>query len=144
MPVSPKDVAALLSSSALEHVENQIAAAVGLPICREDVSLFASLLKQEIDASGIEVNELVDLLSGSRELLVAFGTRLLHGEEQPRDTAAAENEGLACGFGITYAIYLHYLSNKSQQDLVQYVKVRRIPQAKKFAERLKKTYDAVM
>ena len=81
--------------------------------------------------------------------MIAFGVRLLQEtsdeEEYPEDEEQDPDEesetlGYANGFGIKYAIYHHFLANRSLSELRAFLKNRRIPKHTKFAKELQKVF----
>ena len=54
-----------------------------------------------------------------------------------------EKEGLGVGFGITYAIYLHFLETCTANAFTEFLKKRRIPGARKFASDLRRVHAEI-
>jgi hypothetical protein len=141
--VSEKAVVEFVSSAAVRQVEDEIAGETGATVCRDNLSIFANLLCQEIEASGIALNEIRRLTVDDRQELVRLTVRVLRadtGQREDADPREREPEQLAAGFVISYAIYLHYLMNKSRDELERYLKQRRIPKPEECARQLADAY----
>lgn len=147
-PTTYQEVVSLLTSDELAAVECPIAERRRLRILRDLASTTTSYLQAEVSVSGLTVAEIRKYLALHRSSLIAFGVRFLgdgdatkeeqeypEGEEQDPD-GASETLGLGVGFGVKYAIYHNFLTNRSASDFRAFLKNRRIPKHTKFAKEL--------
>lgn len=149
-PTSYQEIVGLLTSDELAGVECPIAEHCRLKIIRDLASTTTSHLQAEVSVSGMTVAEITHYLTLHRNQLVAFGNRLLSdkdatkeeqeypdGEEQDAD-ADSETMGMRVGFGVKYAIYHNFLSNRHPAEFRAFLKNRRIPKHTKFAKELER------
>ena len=139
MATSLQDVIALLESDTLAAVENAIAIHVGERVNRDHLHITASLMRGEISLSGLSSDTVAALLRDRHDSIVAFGVRFLNDDPDDVDEVV-EKEGLGVGFGITYAIYLHFLETCTSNVFTEFLKKRRIPGARKFAADLRRVH----
>ena len=136
---SLQDVIALLESDTLAAVENAIAIHVGERVNRDHLHITASLMQGEISLSGLASDTVAAMLRDRHDSIVAFGVRFLSDDPDDVDEVV-EKEGLGVGFGITCAIYLHFLETYTSIELTEFLKKRRIPGARKFAADLRRVH----
>jgi len=139
----------ILTSPQLHAVEQPIADHVGLLIspfrnCSEHLNVIYFL--------NWSAQTILDLLSGRREALIAFGKKLalqrappdeeggefpvgeaLHPADRNTDSRAIS---IGNGFGVTYLTYHHLVLLNDPKFLRDYLKSLRIPYAVRFAKRL--------
>ncbi|MFN9246643.1 MAG: hypothetical protein ACK6DS_06150 [Planctomycetota bacterium] len=154
-PTNHLEIVALLTSDELAAVECTIAEQCRLKIIRELGSTTTSHLQAEVSVSGMTVGEITQCLILHRNQLIAFGIRFLgdkdatkeeqeypNGEEQEAD-GESETIGLMVGFGVKYAIYHNFLTNRSATEFRAFLKNRRIPKHTKFAKELERVFAEV-
>ena len=156
IPTSYRSVMALLKSESLRDVEEEIAARLNMPILRDYMTQSVNLIQGTISVSGLSAGQIETLLREYRTRIIAFGIRFnqdkhatKEAEEYPEGEEPGEEDfprnekvlGFGTGFGITYAIYCNFLSNRSAAELREYLKNRRIPYHAKFAKKLRRVFD---
>ncbi|MBB3210641.1 hypothetical protein FHS27_006489 [Rhodopirellula rubra] len=139
----------------MADVETAIAAGIQMAICRDHLNTTANYTQAEISLSGLTIDQISSILRSDQSSLIDFGVRFLRDEEateevqeypageepDPDDVDETVTEhGLGVGFGITYAIYWHFLTNHTAKDFTEFLKKRRIPGARKFATDLRRIY----
>jgi hypothetical protein len=145
----------LFDDPIVNEVEKQIATELGLEVYSESKHIIGNLKKKEIEQSMINIEILYSYFTQKKSELIKFGTLLYSGEKNVNDgeeypkgesvpksqrPVVLKSHGPGIGFGITYAIYFHFLSNDKLTDLGEYLKTRRIPHFKKFQSRLENYY----
>ena len=154
-PTSYQEIVALWTSDELAAVECPIAEQCRLKIIRDLASTTTGHLQAEVSVSGMTVADITHYLALHRNHLVAFGVRFLgdkdatkeeqeypDGEEQDGDDQS-ETMGLGVGFGVKYAIYHNFLSNRLSAEFRAFLKNRRIPKHTKFAKELERVFTEV-
>jgi hypothetical protein len=155
LPTPCEQVLALLHSDVLRGVEQAIAAQVSTHVVEDYSPASTSYTQAEASVSGLTVAEIEALLRAQRDQIISFGVQFLRDEEatrsdeeypegeeqEPPETAAVE--GLGTGFGIKYAIYYNFLANRTQAELLAFLKNRRIPHHARFARDLRRVFDQV-
>jgi hypothetical protein len=120
--------------------------------------IIGGIVKQEIEQSMIEKSILLSYFIEKPDFLINFGTLLYkkeeaidEREEYPKGEVVPKSErpvtiesfGPGIGFGITYAIYFHFLSTNKIDELSIYLQKKRIPYWKKFQSRLISYYNEI-
>lgn len=151
MPLKKGNDIELFDNPIVNEIENHIATELGLKVYNENKDILGGFIKKEIEQSMIDKSILTSYFAEKREELIKFGIILYSNEaksdqkeEYPKDEVIPKSErpvtlvnnGPGIGFGITYAIYFHFLSNNKIDELSDYLKRRRIPYFKKFKSRL--------
>jgi hypothetical protein len=131
MAISVKDVEQVLSKMDVIEIENEIAKNANCKVIRENASVLMSLTLKNIETSGLELKDIENLLINHRDEVIRFADLFLQEEKL---------NALGLGISFTYAIYLIYLRNKSEEDLLNYLRRRKIPQAKKVCEQLQNSF----
>lgn len=153
--ITQAEASRLLTSSALNRVEESIASAVGEPIVDPAPEVTLRILVAELSNSSLPIREIDAVFTDSADLLVAFGVALLVGEaplpdeqehdpdegDQTEGTGKGKLVGLGRGFSLTYVCYLHFLVKADDAGLLALLKRRRIPVPKRFATRLASYYE---
>jgi hypothetical protein len=153
--VTDKEILQLMSGQMVSEIENKIATDVGSFVNREFVDFLVGSLRREIVNSGLAINYLRDKLNSDKGLLISFGIALLKSElgrpakeeypegEEPENLTdiVPEHQGMGVGFSIKYLIYLYFLENNKQINLLEYLKKERIPYAKEFCTTLVDVYS---
>ncbi|NLS98146.1 MAG: hypothetical protein GXX96_38945 [Planctomycetaceae bacterium] len=154
-PTPYQEVQALLHSDALRAVEQAIASETGSRIVEDYSTACTTYTQADMSVSGMTVGETEALLLAKRDQIVRFGIAFLRdqaaaddseeypeGEEQdPSETV--EVHGLGVGFGVKYAIFYNFLVHRTPAELLAYLKNRRIPHHTRFAQELRRLFDAV-
>lgn len=153
IPTQYDQVRALLLSDVLRIVEQTIAAQVGSKIVEDYSNACTNYTRADMSVSGLSVAEIESLLVSRRHEIIAFGVSLLRDEEAIRDdeenpegeeqdpSETVEVHGLGTGFGINYAIYYNFLTNRTPAELRAYLKNRRIPHQAQFAKALRRVLE---
>ena len=152
IPTTHQEVVALLTSDELDAVESPIAERCRFNILHDLSSTTTSSVQAEVSVSGMSVSEIVDYMVNHRKHLIEFGVRFLgdddatndeqeypEGEEQVPDGESV-SLGYGVGFGVKYAIYHNFLSNRPAGALRAFLKNRRIPRHTKFANELARVF----
>jgi len=141
----------LFDNPIVRDIESHIATELGLKVYNQNKDIIGGLIKKEIEQSMIDKAILLSYFTEKSEELIKFGIIIYKneqyiddGEEYPKyevvpkteRSVAIASQGPGVGFGITYAIYFHFLSNNKIDELSEYLKKRRIPYFKKFQSRL--------
>ncbi len=125
--VKTSDIENLLKTPTLQQTENTITNNLGCNLYKDDLSLLAGFLKGEIESSGLSLAAIEKFITDTPEEVITF-SQIFWDTSKP--------QSLSAGIAITYGIYIIYLKEKTRDDLLQYIKKRRIPKAKKFQEQL--------
>lgn len=125
--VNVRDLEELLSSSSLQQIESTIAAEMSCDLYKDNISLLTGFIKEEVDASMLSVKDIESFLDNNPEEIIDFGLKFL-GKSKP--------QSLSTGIAITYSVYLIYLRDKDEKELLEYLKKRRIPKPQKVLEQL--------
>jgi hypothetical protein len=154
MSISLSDIVDLLANANVRRAQDEIAAAVGTYVNGEHLAAIHQFLLRDIGLSGLTKDEVLELVSSEPDALASFGIALLRDAERHRreyeketypkgeepipgeESKVVRREGLADGFGLTYAIYLFYIRHKSVDELAGYLKKVRVPGPAAFARRL--------
>ena len=154
--MTDNEIKELLISKDLSAIENDIALACNTYINKDFIDLTISSLRREISNSEISLNHIHQLLISKRDPIIKFGIRLYNtqkdaplqeeypvGEEIPKSQRpkVIASLGIGVGFGIKYAIYLHFLET-NPNGLLDYLKKERIPKAQKFCKTLERIYKS--
>lgn len=145
----------LFDSPPVNEVEFKIARSLNLTVYSENKKILGKLIEEEIQISKIPKETLLNHFLKNKQHLIRFGINMYRhefledGEEYPNGEELSKTEesqtisscGLGIGFGITYAIYYHFLSNDNTLGLKEYLKLRRIPYHTKFLSRLIGYYE---
>jgi hypothetical protein len=155
IPTPYQEVLALLRSDPLRAVEQAIAAAVIMRIVEDYSSASTSATQADMSVSGMTIADTASLLVSRRDQLIKFGVALLRDEaatddaeefpdgEQQDSPKTVEVQGLGVGFGIKYAIFYNFLARRTPAEFRAYLKNRRISQHARFAQELRRVFDAV-
>ncbi|MFP4544916.1 MAG: hypothetical protein ACLFQU_11840 [Candidatus Kapaibacterium sp.] len=127
MEISIRKIKRILVNSQTVEIENTIANEVGCDIYKDDVSILLELIVKEIKCSGLSIKKIENYIYENKEIIISFGIKLI-GNRSP--------EFLSTGIAITYSIYLIYLEEKSEKQLLEYIRKRRIPNAESFLKQL--------
>jgi hypothetical protein len=145
----------LFDNPTVNEVEEQIASELGLEVYSEQKHIIGNLIQKEIEQSMVGKPVLHSYFIKNRSEFVKFGVLLYTGERKandgeeypkgetvPREQRPVElkSHGLGVGFGITYAIYFHFLNTNKLAELSEFLKIRRIPHYKKFQSRIESYY----
>ncbi|MEO9803753.1 MAG: hypothetical protein ABJD58_11805 [Cyclobacteriaceae bacterium] len=120
-------IVGLLSDDSLSRIEGEIASNAGCDIYKDNLPLLAGFQKEEIECSMLSMAEIEDFSRNNSEELIEFG-KLFLAESNP--------ESLSSGIAISYSIYLIYLKDKGEKQLLDYLKKRRIPKPQKLMKQL--------
>lgn len=116
-----------LSGSSLQLIESSIADKISCDLYKDNISLLTGFIKEEVDASMLSIKVIDSFLDNNPEEVINFGLKFL-GKTKP--------QSLSTGIAITYSIYLIYLKEKDEKELLEYLKKRRIPKPQKLLEQL--------
>ena len=156
IPTSYPSVVKLLNSESLRAVEDPIAIVVGRNIIKDQSTASLTYILADISVSGMSAEDMDVFLLGNREMLIKFGTHFYkdelagendeefpEGEEIGTDDASQTVKilGLGMGFGIKLAIYYNFLANRGLDEFFEYLKNRRIPHYRKFAQKLERIFE---
>jgi hypothetical protein len=125
--VNTHDVKALLESPSLQQIEVAIAAKMDCSIYKDNMDILIGFIQAEIDSSMLSIDDIKDYIVNHSDEIVEFG-QLLLGKAKP--------ERLSIGIAISYSVYMIYLKEKGEQELLEYIRRRRIPKAQKVLEQL--------
>lgn len=125
--VSVNDLESLLATSSLQQVERAIADKMNCDLYKDNVSLLTRFIKEEVDASMLSILDIESLIKNQSEEVIDFGQMFLD-KYKP--------QSLSIGIAITYSVYLIYLKEKDEKELLEYLKKRRIPKSQKLLEQL--------
>jgi len=125
--VNVNELEELLDNSNLQYIENTIADKLNSNVYKENLPLLIGLMKEEVDTSMLSLNIIKDFIDNHSDDVIDFGLSFLD---------KSKPESLCIGFAITYAIYIVYLKEKDEKELLQYLKQRGIPKASKLLEKL--------
>lgn len=155
IPTPYQQVLALLHTDILRVIEQAIASEIGCRIIEDYSTTCTSFTQSEMSVSGMSVSEIEAFLLAHRDQIIRFGIAFLRdeaatdnteeypeGEEQDR-TENKQFQGLGVGFGIKYAIFYHFLANRSKEEFLAFLKNRRIPHQAKFAREMRRVFEAV-
>jgi len=117
----------ILNSPNLQQIEDTIANKLGCGLYKDNISLLAGFLKEEIDASMLSLYDIEYFMINHSQEVIEFGLKFL---------GKSKLQSLSAGIAITYSIYLIYLKNKDERELMEYLKRRRIPKPQKLLEQL--------
>ena len=117
----------ILRNSQTVEIESSIAEQVGCDIYKENFPLLVGFIKEEIENSQLSADKIEGYINENKESIVTFGVNFLE---------KSKPESLSIGIAITYSIYLIYLKEKDEKELLEYLKRRRIPKPKKLLEQL--------
>lgn len=109
------------------EIENSIAKQVGCDIYKDDLLLMARFIKEEIENSQLSADRIEGYINKNKEVIITFGVNFLE---------KSKPESLSAGIAITYSIYLIYLKEKDEKELLEYLQRRRIPKPQKLLEQL--------
>ena len=149
-----EDLRILLTQREFQTIETQIATAVNQPILDDYLNATIPLMVQELCLAQMTLARASNLATEHTALIVAFGVALIRGENrvpereewnpsegnQQRGTRRGPTIGLSRGFSLTYLAYLFFLLGGRTHELLDYLKVRRIPHAKAFQRRLERYF----
>jgi hypothetical protein len=145
-PTVHADVVALLGSEELAAVERGISQGGGLEIIYDDPnSVTTTNRRAEISVSGLTVEQIREYLCTHREALIAFGIASLgdQRESESEDEEQGVTLGLGNGFGILYAIYHHFITQRPKAEFHAFLKNRRIGRQATFAKNLRRIYESL-
>lgn len=125
--VNVNDLETLLGHSALQQIESVIADKMNCDLYKDNVSLLTGFIKEEVDASMLSLHDIENFIENHSEEIIGFGQMFL-GKSKP--------QSLSTGIAITYSVYMIYLKEKDEKELLEYLKKRRIPKPKKLLEQL--------
>lgn len=125
--VNVNDLETLLGHSALEQIESVIADKMNCDLYKDNVSLLTGFIKEEVDASMLSLHDIENFIENHSEEIIGFGQMFL-GKSKP--------QSLSTGIAITYSVYMIYLKEKDEKELLEYLKKRRIPKPKKLLDQL--------
>lgn len=132
-------------------IEERIATESNSIVLNDDFEFAVSIAKSNLANAQLDISTIAEINKKNQVSLIQFGIALLHDPEiqaddeeyplgeEPNDQYKSKTVatlGLQIGFSIQYAIYYHYLSTKDTDGLIDYLKLSRIPNPKKFANRL--------
>jgi hypothetical protein len=117
----------LVNKPAIENIENSIAKKMNFTIYKDNFDKIIHSLKKEIGNSGLKLEKIAEFIATQPQKIEEFSILFLKNENP---------EMLSIGFSLNYAIYIIYLIEKSEEDLYDFIVLRRIPQAKKVVKQL--------
>lgn len=117
----------LFHDASLNDIEKVIAETTNCNLYRENLSLLAKFTVDEIDASGLAISQIEDLIKHQPKKIIEFGQSYLK-KFNPKT--------LSTGIAISYSIFIIYLEDKSEKELLEYLQRRRIPSPKNILEKL--------
>lgn len=117
----------ILNSTNLQQIEDSIANKLGCGLYKDNISLLAGFLKEEIEASMLSLYDIEYFMTNHSKEVIDFGLKFL---------GKSKLQNLSTGIAITYSIYLIYLNDKDERELLEYLKKRRIPKPQKLLEQL--------
>lgn len=127
MEVGTDQVLAFFNNPRVVEIENAIAEYKKCKIYKENTLLLATFQKKEIEESQLNIGQIEGFIENNSKLIVEFSKLFL--EKHPV-------ESLSCGVAISYAIYMIYLTGKTEKLLEEYIKRRRIPNRKNVLKHL--------
>ncbi|GAA4976222.1 hypothetical protein [Algibacter aquimarinus] len=146
----------LFDNPIINEFEKDVADSLGVSVYSENKSILGNILKKEIEQSKVEPKILLDYFINNSEQLKMFtikayscGIKIDDGEEYPEGEEVPDSEkpktikthGPGIGYGITHAIYFHFLYHDLTNELSEYLKIRRIPYSNRFYKRLTEYYN---
>jgi hypothetical protein len=117
----------LLSSSSLQQIESSIADKISCDLYKDNISLLTGFIKEEVEASKLSVKVIERFLDSNSEEVINFGLKFLE---------KTKPQSLSTGIAITYSVYLIYLKDREEKELLEYLQKRRIPKSQKLLEQL--------
>ena len=129
----------LFDNPTVNAVESEIASNLNLVVSKLHKEIIGNLIKKEIVCSNIDPSILLSYFIDDRAELIKFGTlvykqetKIDDGEEYPKGEKITQSKqsgklkslGPGIGFGITFAIYYHFLKNNHIYELGDYLNLR--------------------
>ncbi len=111
------NIEAFLKTEIVLNIENEIAKRIESDIYRENLPLLAGFVEEEIKASDMDFKGLKRFVTENQLEITEFGFNFLNG---------SKINSLSSGIVITYTIYLIYLKEKEESELLKYLKRRRM------------------
>jgi hypothetical protein len=154
IPYEYREVVALLDLDELRAIEAQIAAAHQLPVLRDRSPVLINLTQAELSVCGMTANEIQQYLRDNCDSIVRLALKMKEdiadtdeeeypeGEEQD-PSGESTVLGMANGFGLSHAIYHHFLAHRSGKELRAFLKNRRVPFHTKFAKQLEGVFASL-
>lgn len=147
----------LLNSDELSVIEDEISSACKTYVNKEFIDQSIGILRRQISNSGLGLSNIHNQLISKRLSIIEFGIKFYStskvsigspideeypkGEEIPKSlrSKVISSHGLGVGFGVVYAIYLHFLETDSNK-LAEFLKKERIPNSDKYCKSLIKLF----
>jgi hypothetical protein len=125
--VNKSEIEVLLVSKSLKQIESAITDRIGCDLYKDNFTLLTGFIKEEVDASMLPLNVIETFIENNPEVIVNFSGKFLENSKPL---------SLSTGIAITYSVYLIYLKEKDKNDLLEYLKRRRIPKPNMLLEQL--------
>lgn len=138
--------------------EKEVADTLQTAVYSDNKSILKEFTRTEIEQSKLSTELIFDHFVNDRELLKKFTIRaytyetgIYDGEEYPpgeeplesEKSISIESHGPGIGFGITHAIYFHFLKHGLNRQLSDFLKLRRIPYSSRFLKRLEGYFEEI-
>jgi hypothetical protein len=140
----------LLKSEALRAVDAAIAAARGLPLTDGNPVVTLNSVMNSLWHAKLPAPEVRRLLEQDKELIVRLADRHLQTSDPIAEAARdfpgggeATLLGLGVGVGVTWALYLHYLRDRTPAEFRSYLKAHGVRNAVTLARQLAQAYAEV-
>lgn len=121
------DIERIINSENLTEIENAIAKEQNCKVYKDNIQLLIGFIKKEVEICDFSLTQIENYLKNNSNQIINFSRIFL--EKSNVST-------LSIGISISYSIYLLYLKNKTEDNLLSFIKNRRIPQAKKLVKEL--------
>ena len=150
------EVLSVLNSTELQSLEAEIARAVNLPVQKDDHMKDEQRLAKLFTFLQLSIDDIRTCLTRDRAALVRFGVAIQgrpmiiddgefpKGLQQPSPDAGKPYValGIGHGFALDYLCYWHILAADDRKRPLEFLKLRRIPGAKKFLSELTSYYES--
>ena len=140
----------LLKSEALRAVDAAIGAARNQPVTDSNPVMTLSGVMNDLWHAKLSAAEVRRLLAQDKDLIVRLADRYLQTSDPIADAARdfpgggeATHLGLAVGVGVKWAIYLHYVRDRTPAEFRSYLKAQGVRNAGTFARELAQAYADV-
>ena len=149
------DVREILASEELRLLNEELCLRLRTKIA-PDINLTVMLqsVMKDVCYTTLTAPQFRSLLSEDRRLIVEFaaamsgkedlGEEYPPGEEQDEELLGGECLGICRSAGVGYATELHFVRDRTQQELMSYLEMSRTPHRSKYAKQLRAAYKEAL
>lgn len=146
------DIREVLASEELRLLNEALSERLSTPIAREsNPTVTLQVVMADVCYTGLSAEQFRGLLSKDRRLIVELAVAMSNtedlgeeyppGEEPDEPSQVVEDLGLSRTAGVGFATFLHFVRDRTHDELMSFLEMSRTPHRAKFAKQMRAAFQ---